>query len=59
MKVLVLFPGQEAFFKGMGSEIVGNYPEVLKNYEKCKKKTGLDIIADCIYRGRGWRMKQR
>lgn len=58
MKVLVLFPGQEAFFKGMGSEIVGNYPEVLKYYEKCKKKTGLDIIADCIYSGGGRELTQ-
>ena len=58
MKVLVLFPGQEAFFIGMGSEIVGNYPEVLKYYEKCKKKTGLDIIADCIYSGGGRELTQ-
>ncbi len=49
MKVLVLFPGQEAFYEGMCSEIAENYPEALGDFEVCKKRTGLDILKDCIY----------
>lgn len=49
MKVLIVFPGREAFYAGMGVEIIENYPEILPYYTVCKKKIGVDLIEACVY----------
>lgn len=49
MKTLIVFPDRNAFYKGMGVEILENYKEVLPFYKAGKKKTGVDLIEACVY----------